>query len=358
MSERSAGTHGSRRAKAAEIAGTWQPRQKPADRPPQLGTAPRLYQRVVEILSGQIQGGQLSPGARLQESGVAALFGISRAPVRQALAELERCGLIEKAAGRGYRVRAVKRGKHLPVADGAGADLRLVSASSWERIYGEVESEIVARIAFGAWRVNEAVLARHYHVSRTVARDVVGRLQQRGVVRKDDRSRWYAPALTPDHVEELYEMRGLLEPVALVKAAPHVSPEFIEAMRVNLEDAIANARSIGGATLDRLETELHVALLGHCGNQTLMQAITLHQSLLIAHRFLYLWAPRLFETEPFLPEHLEIIDWLGAGESEKAAKTLGRHLRDSRERAMVRVDAVIREFRPDELPYLERLGTS
>jgi DNA-binding GntR family transcriptional regulator len=358
MSDRSAGTNRRRRARAGALAGTASARSKPASRPPQIGTAPRLYQRVVDILSGQIESGQLSAETRMQETGVAALFGISRAPVRQALAELERRGLIEKAAGRGYRVRAVKRGTRLPLADSTDADLRLVSASSWERIYAEVESEIVARIAFGAWRVNEAVLARSYSVSRTVARDVVGRLQQRGVVRKDDRSRWYAPALTPDHVAELYEMRGLLEPVALVKAAPNVSPEFSQAMRAHLEDAITNARSIGGATLDRLETELHAALLGHCGNQTLMQAITLHQSLLIAHRFLYRWTPRLFETEPFLPEHLEIISWLGSGETEMAAEALADHLRVSRERAIARIDAVIREFRPDPLPYLERLGAN
>jgi DNA-binding GntR family transcriptional regulator len=255
-------------------------------------------------------------------------------------------------------VRALKRGRRPPVVERAGADLRLVPASSWERIYAEVESEIVARIAFGAWRVNEAVLARYYGVSRTVARDVVGRLQQRGVVRKDDRSRWYAPALTPDHVAELYEMRGVLEPVALVKAAPHVPRVFLGEMRAHLEEAIANARSIGGATLDRLEMELHVALLGHCGHQTLMQAITLHQSLLIAHRFLYRWTPRLFETEPFLPEHLEIVTSLDAGRSEMAAKALAHHLHVSCERAIARVEAVIREFRADELPYLERLRSN
>ena len=57
--------------------------------------------------------------------------------------------------------------------------LRLQPSPSWEPIYAEVEREIVARISFASWRVNEAELARAYKVSRTVARDVVGRLQQR-----------------------------------------------------------------------------------------------------------------------------------------------------------------------------------
>jgi DNA-binding GntR family transcriptional regulator len=323
------------------------------------GTAPRLYQRAFRILANQIEKGAIAEGVRLRESVIAAQFGISRAPARQALTELERSGLVEKSTGRGYSVCAYstgKSGRH-PVErhQGLDADLHLTSLSSWERIYGQVESEIVARTSFASWRVNEAELARFYNVSRTVARDVVARLQQRGVVRKDDRSRWYAPALTPDHVGELYELRSLLEPVALMKAAPNVPARFVADMRAKLQSSIENAREIAGATLDQLEQDLHVTFLGYCGNRTLMQAISLPQSLLIAHHFLYRWTPRLFETEPFLPEHMEIVARLERGKIKDAADALEHHLRVSRERAIARIEVVAREFHPDDLPYLERL---
>ncbi len=326
-----------------------------------LGVAPRLYERVYDILARQIELGERVPGERIGESGLASQFGVSRAPVRQALVELEQNGLIGKASGRGYEILPAKgktKARTAEAVDPAEQDLRLVSAASWERIYGVVESEIAARISFGCWRVNEAELARHYQVSRTVARDVVGRLQQRGILRKDDRSRWYAPALTPEHVRELYEMRWLLEPVALTKAAPHVPASVIETMRANLEDALANADRIEGGILDQLETELHIELLGYCGNQTLMQAIELPQSLLIAHRFLYKWTPRLFDTEPFLPEHREILLKLQNGEAAEAARLLHAHLIVSQERAIERIGFIIREFQPDELSYLTLLETA
>lgn len=174
------------------------------------GQVPRLYQRAFDILAGQIKGGTIPPGARLTESGVAARFGISRAPARRALSELQESGRIVKAEGRGYAVpgEAVANPASSAVPS-AGEDLRLVSLSSWERIYAEVEDEIIGRISFASWRVKEAELARFYGVSRTVARDVVARLQQRGLVRKDDRSRWYAPALSPEHVGEFYELSYL-----------------------------------------------------------------------------------------------------------------------------------------------------
>src|SRR3546814_16948387 len=63
-----------------------------------------------------------------------------------------------------------------------------------------------------------------------------------------------------------------------------------------------------------------------------------HQSLLIAHRFLYRWTPRLFETEPFLPEHREIVERLEGGRVKAAAAALEVHLRVSRDRAIARIE--------------------
>jgi DNA-binding GntR family transcriptional regulator len=323
--------------------------------PRETGRTPRLYQRAYEILARQIKEGALPLGTVLRESRIAAQFGISRAPARQALAELERTGLVQKASGRGYTVLAGRDRHGRRAGRPASRPVpRLVSSSTWQRIYAEVESEIAARIPFTSWRVIETELACHYGVSRTVARDVLARLQQRGVVRKDERSRWYAPALTPDHVGELYELRWLLEPVALAKAAPNFPHRFLAGARLHLQEAIDKAQEIGGPTLDRLEQELHIELLGYCGSSTLMQAIALPQALLIAHRFLYRWTPRLFDTEPFLPEHLEIIERLERGMVADAAQALEHHLRVSRDRAIARIEAVARQFNPDDLSYLER----
>lgn len=321
------------------------------------GLSPRLYQRVFDILAGEIDQGLLAGDMPLTETAIAARFGVSRGPARRALAELQSAGLIERSPARGFVLAAGQE-----AASGAASrklaphDVqKLVSLPTWERIYGEVEGEITARISFATWRVNEAELARHYRVSRTVARDVIGRLQQSGLVQKDDRSRWYAPALTAEHVGELYELRWLLEPVALAKAAPNLPEGLLAAMRAELEQALADPSRVTGATLDRLERDLHIDMLGHCGNRALMQALTYPQSLLIAHRFLYRWTSLLFEPEPFLPEHLDIVRKLEAGKVGDAASLLESHLRVSGDRALARVGVISAGSRPEPLSYLEPL---
>jgi DNA-binding GntR family transcriptional regulator len=64
-----------------------------------------LSARVYERLSEEIVSGQLAEGAPLVEATIAARYGTSRTPVREALRRLEQDGLVERGA-RGLRVRS------------------------------------------------------------------------------------------------------------------------------------------------------------------------------------------------------------------------------------------------------------
>ncbi|MBR0643629.1 GntR family transcriptional regulator [Plastoroseomonas hellenica] len=315
------------------------------------GAQPRMHARTADLLAARIADGSLPPGTALFESRLAALLGTSRGPTRQALARLEAQGLVRRAEGRGYVVAGAARRPGAALLVGLDG-LRLAPSASWERVYAEVERAIVARMAFATWRVVETDLARHHGVSRTVAREVIARLHQRGLLRRDDRARWYAPALTAAHVGELYEVRALLEPAALTAAAPRLPAGFASGLRTRVAAAMMRAEILDGAELDELEADLHVRLLGHCPNATLMEAVRLHQSLLVAHSFLYAWVPRLFPAEPFLPEHLAVLTPLEAGKVAESAEALRRHLRDSLARAVARIEQVKRAPQPPALPYL------
>lgn len=322
-----------------------------------FGAAPRLHAQAERILAEDIISGRIGPGTRLFESRVARRFGISRAPARQALAALAKAGLTAGGDGRGYVVQAVARG-----ATGGGepcgpcADAQLAVAATWERIYRQIELAIVSRTAFGSWRVVESELASAFSVSRTVARDVIARLNQRGIVRKDPKGRWIAPGLTPEHIGELYEMRWVVEPAALLNAYPRIPKAAIAAAVDHIDAALAHGADLDGASLDVLETELHGDLLGYCGNRTMLEGLRSYQSLLVAHSFLYDLMPQIYGVEPFLDEHRDILVRLDAGHVADAASALERHLRVSLERANHRVAVVARHLSPAPLVYLQPIG--
>ena len=64
-------------------------------------------QRVLIALRQMIVDGAFAPGEHLAEVAVAEKLEASRTPVRSAFAELEKEGLLTRAGGRGYTVRAV-----------------------------------------------------------------------------------------------------------------------------------------------------------------------------------------------------------------------------------------------------------
>ena len=69
-----------------------------------LVRATTLREEVFHALRRAILAGQLAPGARLQETELATSLGVSRNPVREALARLEAQGLVRSIPNQGAHV--------------------------------------------------------------------------------------------------------------------------------------------------------------------------------------------------------------------------------------------------------------
>ncbi len=67
----------------------------------------RLADDLRQILEAEIVSGQLVPGSRLEEAGLAQRFAVSRTPVREALVQLASIGLVEIRPHQGAVVAAM-----------------------------------------------------------------------------------------------------------------------------------------------------------------------------------------------------------------------------------------------------------
>lgn len=70
---------------------------------------PVLRERVKEVVIERILSGEYPPGTRVKESHLATEFGVSQAPVREAIRDLEAMRFLESEPYRGARVRRVTR---------------------------------------------------------------------------------------------------------------------------------------------------------------------------------------------------------------------------------------------------------
>lgn len=207
----------------------------------------KRYALVERVLRANIVRHHLPEGLVLLEAPLAALLQTSRAPVQRALLELERDGLVHRFEGRGYLVGAAasvapplrKDLRQLGLLVPDEVDEALQARGSGEWIAADLEQAVSACIVFGTFRMVEADVAAHYHVSRTVIRDVLGRLQERGLLRKTQSSRWIAGPLTAQALRDCYEVRGILEPAALLAAAPGIDRNVLAMLRDELAGGAA-----------------------------------------------------------------------------------------------------------------------
>lgn len=317
----------------------------------------RAYEQIQATLRASVIDGRLAPGTVLLEGPLSQIFGSSRSPVKQALEQLRAEGLVSRFAGRG-----------LVVGDGAGPtrraplDAALFAAQAdtvavqrvwgWERVALDVERALVRSCVLGRFRINEAELAHHHGIGRTVARDVLVRMEASGLLAKTARAHWVTVALDDRRVRHLYALRALLETAALAEAAPRIPPAEIASMRARLDQAARRYPAVAAAALDRLEHDLHVACLRHAENAELLAALRRTRCTIISSRHLAGVGVPVAEADPFLAEHDAVLEALAAGRPGRARRALERHLRSAQRKVLRR----LRDFRESaqipDLPFI------
>ena len=322
----------------------------------------RRHKIVADTLRRNISEGRLPRGLVLLESSIAEIFQTSRDPVRRALQRLEADNLIHRFAGRGYLVGRSNENNALIRADiktlglivPQEADEALQSRSSWERIYDVVENDIAGCLVFGQYRIIETELAHHFKVGRTVVRDVLSCLQERGLVRKDQSSHWIAGPLTAQSIKEHFALRRTLEPPALVSAAPKLQRSALQGLYERFRAAEAMPMEVEGEKLEEFETLLVDTCVLTTPNRQLRDLIRNNLLPVLASERL-LRGLGLPSDRTAITEHRLIVELLLRGAVEAAAAMLTTHIEAAMNRniAQMKIVAVIPE--PDSIaPYLTR----
>lgn len=325
--------------------------------------APRqttVYARVAELLRKALQEGHMEAGTVILEGPVAELLQSTRTPVRQALLQLEEEGLVHRFDGRGFLAGSLDA-KDVPPRrmaltpamlgiDGAGAPVRKLLG--WKAIYDDVEREMVHLSVFGRYRVNELELARQFGVGRLVARDVLLRMEGLGLLEKDARQRWVVNALDATRLNHLYELRWLLEPVALGAAAARAPAAELKSMADELKQTMRSYPRVTRKTLDKLEHDLHVRLLAHCPNTDLLHSLQRTRCVLTLCKHVLGVSAPMPAHDPFMAEHLQVLEAAVAGDTATAQALLRQHLEGSCAKVSERADWVRTTYAMPNLSYV------
>ncbi|WP_224008473.1 GntR family transcriptional regulator [Aureimonas sp. SA4125] len=293
---------------------------------------------MTETLRASMARGSIPAGTVILESHLATLFNSSRAPVRQALATLENEGLVGRFAGRGLVVGPGSSPSRIPITREmlvpTPTDGLLPDVDPADAIYYAVERDIILHSLFGRYRVNELALARTYDISRLAARNILLRAQGVGIVGKGEKSHWWIVPLNLDRMAALYELRAILEPVALGNAAARIPMALVDEVAERHRAAIMRFPEVDIATLDELEDDIHVKLLGHSTNPEIIEALKRGRALFVSTKHIQIALRRSALIDPFLDEHLTVVEAVREDRIDAAKQALHDHLRSSNAKSL------------------------
>jgi len=220
-------------------------------------------------------------------------------------------------------------------------------------LHGQVVQELGGRIAGGhyppgALLPNEEVLCVELKVSRTALREAIKVLAAKGLVESRPRIGTRVRAidlwnqLDPDVLawrcrtlpdarllEQLTEMREIIEPAAAQLAARHRSGEQLAEMERALA-AMGAAKRIGQWV--QADLEFHRAILNATGNGLLMPLAALIATAL--ESLLGLSARKAVDFRIALPDHARVLETIRAQDTQAAFQAMAFLLADTRRRLL------------------------
>jgi DNA-binding GntR family transcriptional regulator len=316
----------------------------------------RAYQQIAETLRVSLRERRLTEGTVLLEGQLAEIFGASRSPVRQALELMVSEGWVSRFDGRGLIVGGpAAKPLRVPVTteDFSAPALEVTRQHGWERFYVEVERELVRSSVLGCFRINELELAKHYAIGRTVARDILLRVERTGIIEKDDRSFWLTVPLDERRLHNLYALRSLLEPAAIISALDRLGDASVDAMRVRLDEAMQAYPDVSPETLDRLEHDLHVVCVGQAENPELLDALRRTRCIIISSRHILGSGVALPGVDPFIQEHMEVLRAIRGRDVAGIKQSLTAHLVSACAKVTERLLRFRGEPRALQMPFIE-----
>jgi len=111
-----------------------------------------------------------------------------------------------------------------------------MQTASMSAIYATLFDEIISGRYEPETRVKEEDLAAQFEVSRTPVREALRQLEQDGLVQILPKRHTKIIGFTVDDVEEIYDIRKVLEQQAMSNSAAHLSIQGLKEIRMAIQD--------------------------------------------------------------------------------------------------------------------------
>lgn len=196
--------------------------------------------------------------------------------------------------------------------------------SATSRVAAELREQILTGVILPGTPLSQVRLATAFDVSRIPVRDALQTLAAEGLVVHTSGATAVVTGMSMGELQELYEMREAIEPVATQLAVPNVGRAEILSMRRLL--------AVMGETTDAREwltanADFHSAVYMQA-NRPRMVALV-EQLRKLTDRYLHLHLEVIGNTDHLHDEHTQILQAVQDGDAPLAARLTQQHLQTS-----------------------------
>jgi len=205
-----------------------------------------------------------------------------------------------------------------------------------EQVAANLYSSVFNRITSGrqaaGTRLKEDELAREFGVSRTPVRAALRLLAQDGLVEIVPNHGARARGFTADDLESVYEIRKVLELLALGLTGLHLSIRTLMDIKAQMETARALKDPVENAKAD---VRLHGFIIETCHRRRLINVLDQQFRLIQPFREMGFHDEEIQSCS--YREHLELIHYLSIRDINESARVLELHIRNSKVRVLQKV---------------------
>lgn len=214
-----------------------------------------------------------------------------------------------------------------------------------DQVYKTLRDYLGSHVIRPGQPLQEATLALRLGVSRTPVREALARLLSEGLIAVEGRS-FMVPILSDANVDEIYQLRGILEPAALALVAQNTpDPTVLE----KLGQAIAQAQAADAANDSEAFSEANARFRqtwqAQVRNSRLIHAIDLYAGHVRYLRVLTLGSGEARKAA--LSGMKNILSALHERDAASAQRVMGEHLEAARKFLRLALSDIEREAREE-----------
>lgn len=193
-----------------------------------------------------------------------------------------------------------------------------------EAVLPQIEAMILSgKIAPGD-RVNESHLSKMLGISRGPIREACQQLHSRGLLEIKTNRGMFVRNVRLDDVEDLFDIRAVLDALAGTKAAERIRTEDVAELRNCIARMAEHLKANDAEAYYRANISFHISIIHISGNKHLISIYEgiCHQTSLF-HRALLSLSDRLSDS---LDWHRRIVEALARRDGKTAARLLSDHI--------------------------------